>query len=247
MNEEEFITRRLSELADRAYQRDIITCSDFLNLHEQSLLKALRPRCPYSLRGGFDLAERKIACFGVDEASETYEPPLKCVLIEPLSKKFSDELTHRDFLGSLMGLGIKREKLGDIAVEDNSAHLICLEEIAPYVSENLTQVRHTSVKCEILDDIPQTMIKLPEITEIVIPSERLDALISEVWRLPRSKAKTLCEEGRVFVDSALTQNASKSLDGGEIVSVRGLGRFIFDGTVRETKKHRLRAGVRIFK
>ncbi len=247
MNEDEFITRRLSELADRAYQRDIKTYSDFLNLHEQSLLKALRPRYPYELRGGFDLAERKIACFGAKDAAGPDKPPLKCVLIEPLSKKFSDDLTHRDFLGSLMALGIKREKLGDIAVDDNSAYLICLEDIAPYISENLTQVRHTSVKCGIPDDIPKAVIKLPDVTEIVIPSERLDALISEVWKLPRSKAKALCEEGRVFVDSALTQNASKSLNGGEIVSVRGMGRFIFDGTVRETKKHRLRAEVRIFK
>ena len=114
----DFIQKRFEELSSRAANRYYTTFSDFLNMEEQSELLALRLNSPFRLYGGYDGAERCIAAFG-DECNEC-QFPISFIKIEPSSKKFADKLTHRDFLGSLMGLGIKRETLGDIIIKDNT-------------------------------------------------------------------------------------------------------------------------------
>ena len=110
----------------------------------------MRFAVPSSLAGGYDAAERKLACFGDEELCGYVEdPPICCIRIEPVNAKFSDALTHRDFLGSVMGLGLKREVLGDIVLEDNCGYLFCHDTVAPYIIEQLNQVRHTTVRCSV--------------------------------------------------------------------------------------------------
>ena len=106
--------KRLSEVAERASERCYVTFSDFLNMEDQSELSSLALPCDYVTFGGYDGAERAVAAFG--NGCEYAEFPIKIVEAAPLSQKFADKLLHRDFLGSLMGLGIKRSVLGDIVV-----------------------------------------------------------------------------------------------------------------------------------
>ena len=108
------LKKRFEELEDRAETRGYAVYSDFLTLAEQDVLLSAVP-CA-ELIGGYIAAERKIACFG-----ESYgaEPPCVWIKIAPRQQKFADKLTHRDFLGSLLGLGIKRELLGDIILEED--------------------------------------------------------------------------------------------------------------------------------
>ena len=173
-------------------------------------------------------------------------PPVQCVRIEPVQQKFADDLTHRDFLGSLMALGLRREVLGDIEIAENVGYLFCLESIAGFVCENLVSVRHTTVRCE-PSDPPEKLTAPPPVTELVVASERLDAAVAAVFRLSRSQAQELIEGEQVFLSGRAARSASAVLAPGTVVSVRRHGRFLYEGIARETKKGRLRVLVRIFK
>lgn len=247
MDEELQLKKRFEELYNRSYNNGCYTYTDFLTLAQQDILVKSLPKNGYSFWGGYENAERKIACFGSEEICGYADtPPVYCVKIEPLRQKFADALTHRDFLGSLMALGIKREALGDIIVFENTGYLFCLETITPYIVENCVSVRHTSVSCAVVDKPPVESVKLPDESETVTASLRCDAVIAAVYKLSRSESQKLFEQKLVFINSANCLNASQSLNENDLVSVRGKGRFIFCGKVLTTKKGRMRISVRIF-
>lgn len=246
-DENQLLIKRFEELCNRSYNKGIWVYSDFLTTAQQALLQSLKLGA-YSFWGGYDGAERRIACFGSEDFCG-YEafPPCVWLEIKPVQQKFADELTHRDFFGSVMALGLKREVLGDIIVYDNCAYLFCMESVSGYICENLTQVKHTTVVCSEVSAPPVESVALPEKEEFVIASERLDGVIASVYNLSRSVCKDLVEKGMVSVNSILTENPSKQLDEHDIVSVRGKGRFIYEGIARETKKGKIRANIRVYK
>lgn len=249
MDKEQLLKNRLTELAARADSRCIWTYSEFLTLAQQDELMRVERSlpCPVQLYGGLPAAERKIAVFGSEElCASPAAPPIVCVRIEPVRQKFADALTHRDFLGSLMALGIRREVLGDIAVLSNVGYLICLDSVSGYIADNLTEVRHTSVRCA-LCEMPEEVALPPEPVELVVASERLDAAVAAVFRLSRSEAQELISSERVFISGRMARSPSAEIRDGSVISVRGLGRFIYEGILRETRKGRLRIIVRIFK
>ena len=174
-------------------------------------------------------------------------PDFVCIRIEPVSQKFADELTHRDFFGSVMGLGLKREVLGDIIVFENCGYLFAHTTVSEYICENLTSVKHTTVRCCSVLSPPVESVALPPVSEVVVASERLDVLIAAVYGLSRSVCKEITEQGKVSVNSVIKTNAGMLLDEHDTVSVRGCGRFIFEGVLRQTKKGRQRAAVRIYR
>lgn len=228
------IEKRLEELNERAYERGYNTFSDFLNIEEQSVLKSTYLPCV--LFGGYPMAERVVAGFGDDLNDEKF--PIVCICVKPLMQKFADELSHRDFLGALMNLGIKRELLGDIIVKDNCGYILCLEHIAPYICENLERVRHTSVKCE-KSNLPNDLKNEAEPAEIFAASKRIDVVIAAVYNLSRNETSKLIKAEKVFVNSRLVTSNSYMLCDNDIVSVRGFGRFSFDKEIKTTKKGRL--------
>ncbi len=239
MTDTEQLKKRFAELHARAGKTGVPAASKFLNIAEQSELAA--SKLPAELYGGYDGAERRVAVFG---AFEGYEPPIVCVRISPVSKRFADELTHRDLLGALMALGVTRETLGDIIVTDNEGYLICLAAIADYIIKNLEEVKRTSVRCE-LSPVPETRGPGGGEISVVVPSERLDAVVAAVYRLSREDAKAAVFKGLVFVDSRQVLKAGAALNEGAAVTFRGKGRFTFLGVERETKKGRLRVRVLI--
>lgn len=245
--ENRLLIKRFEELSARGFNKGIWVYSDFLTTAQQALLLSLKLGA-VSFCGGYEGAERRIACFGSEEMCG-YEafPPCVWLEIKPVQQKFADELTHRDFFGSVMALGLKREVLGDIIVYDNSAYLFCMESVSAYIRENLTQVKHTTVTCAEVAAPPVESVAPPEEEEFVIASERLDGVIASVYNLSRSVCKELVEKGLVSVNSILTENPSKQLDEHDTVSVRGKGRFIYEGIARETKKGKLRANIRVYK
>lgn len=244
--EEALLIKRFKELENRSYNRGVYEYSDFLNIYEQDLLFR-NINTSFSLFGGYENAERQIAVFG-NEEDFGYSPsyPIVCILVSPLMQKFADDLTHRDFLGSVLGLGIKRETIGDIIIKNNTGYIFCLNTIADFITENLKKVRHTSVKCEKVTETPEEVN--PESTEkfIIVASERLDVIIAEIYNLSRSESNNLFLAKKVFVNGKLTENNSHKIKTGDIVSVRGFGRFNWLGTSGETKKGRLKANVEVF-
>ena len=215
----EILEKRLLELADRAEQRCYVTFSDFLNMEEESILSSLHFNIDCCLFGGYDGAERCIAAFGYE--AEGTDFPISIIKAEPVSPKFADKLSHRDFLGSLMGLGIKREVLGDIVIADNIGYIFCLNSIADYIVQSLSKVRHTIVKCSLVDSLPQSAVKKPEEEQLIVASERLDVIVSAVYHFSRSAVKELFVSGKVYVNSRLCENFSYIPKENDIISVRG--------------------------
>ena len=147
MNEEEVLVGRIQDLAEQCYHRDVPSHTEFLTLAEQDLFYRTVNKIPgvrYVLSGGYEAAERKAALFlpSYAEDGDASMLPIAVVRISPLNEKFADALSHRDFLGSLMNLGVERYKLGDIdrwkpGVSDlyggyGGLHLCGAEKSAPY-------------------------------------------------------------------------------------------------------------------
>lgn len=247
-DEENMLKKRFSELAERAYSKNIYTFTEFLSPSEQALLKTTVRGIPYRFEGGYDLAEKAVAVFGSEELCGYEESaPIVYIKIEPCSMKFSGELAHRDFLGSIMSLGIRRSTLGDLIVKNNIAYAPCLDNIADYICENLVEIKHTNVRCSIIEGIPENAMPMPVESEFVIASERLDSVISSIYKLSRSESKGLCEHEKVLVGGTPVLSASYTPKENDIISVRGHGKFIYCGIKLETKKGRLRCIAKVYR
>jgi RNA-binding protein YlmH len=239
--EEELFQKRLIDLSSKCYSKDIIIFSDFLNLNELNIFHISKGKLAATgckTFGGYDTAERQMIAFLPEALYHDYNYPIVCVQIIPLQKKFSDTLTHRDYLGAILNLGIDRNKIGDIIVKDKEAFLYCHEKIAPYICSELTRIKHTSVygKETVLTDL-QVEISLEEIRGTV-SSVRLDSLMALAFKSSRSGLCSLIEGKKVFVNGKLITSNAYFLKENDLVSVRGMGRFIYKETLNQTKKGR---------
>ena len=230
---DEMIKKRLFELAKRSYANGQYVFSNFLDMQELSCYYTMHPKLEFAkpcLCGGFPHSERQMLRFG-DAKDLGYELdfPIIYLKIEPLSLKFAEPLSHRDFLGALMNLGIERSCLGDICVHGNIAYVVCNQSIADFICQNLERVRHTAVSCKSCAELPaEAQPKLRE-QQILAASSRVDAVIAGVYNLSRAQAAELFRSRRVFINGRLCDNNSLKLQAEDVVSVRGHGRFIFDG------------------
>ena len=242
---------RLQDLARKSYQQNMFTFTGFLGLGEQDLFwqeeKELR-YASYRYCGGDEQCERKILRFGSEE-DLGYEEPfgIVCVHIAPLQEKFADDFSHRDFLGALMNLGIERSTLGDIRLGHKDAYLFCLETIAPYICDHLTQVKHTHVNCSLVEKMEDVIQEEPEEVTVQVASERLDAVIAKVYHKSRNEVLDLFRAGKIFVDGRLCESNSRLPKPEEVITVRGFGKFIYGGIKGETRKGKLSVVARVFR
>ena len=240
---------RFLDLADRSFRQNIFTFTGFLSLAEQDVLwqAADKARLRVILNGGAQQAERQMARFGDPDELGYEEPfPITCLRIEPLAEKFADQLTHRDFLGAIMNLGIDRSTVGDIFIDGKKGYVFCTDTIALWLMENLEQVRHTHVRCvkvESVSDIPGRQLSYREEN---VASLRCDVILAAVWKLSRSWSLELFRQKKVFINGRLTENNSYALKEGDVLSARGFGKFIFRGEKHTTKKGKLVVGVDLF-
>ena len=245
MENDKILVNRFRDLAEQSASGCYYTYSSFLSLAEQDLL--LKSGFGARLCGGYENAERKIAVFGSEEAfGYSEEPPIVCLKIEPRMQKYADALTHRDFLGSVIGLGLERDVTGDIIIHENVGYMFCLENIADFIAENLTKVRRTDVRCARVPAPPTESIQIPEERAFFVASERIDAVISAVYGFSRSESQKLFGQKLVFINSKLCENTDTHIPENATVSVRGHGRFIYCGIAKTTRKGRLCISARVF-
>lgn len=245
------IKKRLLELAERSYSHSVYTFTSFLGLSEQQVYYEISGQLSYAgcgMDGGSPLCERKMIRFGNEENLGYTAPyPIVCLRIEPLNLKFAENLTHRDFLGAIMNLGIERDTVGDIFVQDKEACLFCQESIAPYLTEHLVKVRRTRVKC-LVSEIPEQLTKPSlESVSLSVASPRIDGVISKLYNMARSQSQELFRTGKIFINGRMTENGSYILKADDSVTVRGHGRFIYAGTQGETRKGKQRITVEIYR
>lgn len=247
-NEDKLLSKRFSELASKSDSGGYFTFTDFLGLAEQSVfadtLKVIG-KVPHTAFGGAEGAERIMIRFGDKDALGYEEPfPISVIKAEPKSQKFADKLTHRDFLGSLMNLGIERSCLGDIVISDNVGYIFAKEDMADYICESLTKIKHTDVKLSIVSEIPGGELFKTEGISIQLSSERLDAAVAKVFNLSRDEAQATFRRGLVFVSGKVCESLSYTPKIGDVISVRGFGRFIYDGSFGLSKKGKINVAIR---
>ncbi len=261
-----FLAGRIRDLATRAYNNGFVTATEFLSMSEQNeFYKILAAEgvqanqksycgAEYVIYGGYEVAERAVICFLPDYidresflASEKADNNvIVCIHVTPVNNKFSDDLTHRDYLGAMMNLGIERDQTGDILTGEKEAYVFATREIAEVICKELIRIRHTSVKCEMVS-ADDCSIR-PEFKEVSgsVASERIDAILAFVYHLSRSEAQKLIESESVFIDGRTAYSGRYDLKPGSRVSVRGHGKFIYDGPSGTTRKGRLFVNVRVF-
>ena len=234
---------RLKDLADKSYKQNIFTFSSFLGLAELDVFYRMEKELSFShpaLFGGDEGAERQLVRFGSpEEFGYEEEYPISCIHVKPLISKFSDDFSHRDFLGALMNLGIERGCIGDIRVGNKEGYLYCLSNMADYICENLLQIKHTHVSCQVVEHMSEVGTDEPKEVEVLASSLRLDGCISKLYNMSRSESISLFQSAKVYVDGRLTENNSRMLKENEVVNVRGYGKFRFCGVKYQTKKGKL--------
>lgn len=191
--------------------------------------------CHTEYFGGYEGAERVfLGCFPY--ASSKYIFPVTAITF---CFRKNDTLSHRDFLGALMSLGISRETVGDILTEPGRAVVFVADEIKKFVITQISKIGNVGVTVKEGYDLP-----LPEGDRLAefsatAASDRLDCVIAAVCGISRAKACEKIESGAVTVNSAPALKQTKAVCGGDVISVRGSGRFILDSLEDRTKKNRL--------
>lgn len=191
----------------------------------------------FKITGLNEDAERKIIYFFKEYVD--FSDVENVLSIVKIAHNSDVNLNHRDYLGSILSLGIEREFVGDILVDKNIAYVILMKPIDEFLLYNLEKVRNQNVVVSIETELPKIEKKFEEIT-INIPSMRLDALISKFTNLSREKAQNIIKSGDVRVDFEICKNNSKLIEAESVIAVRGYGKFFVSGIISETKKQRLR-------
>lgn len=237
----------LAHVLDRAQQaqsRNIPVATDFLSPQQQVQTKDLLrlagiPETAYLFWGGYEGAERTMAFFlpdWLEAESATEECPLKVLRA---SFREEEKLTHRDFLGSLMGMGIVREKLGDILVSADSADLVVSDSVADFLLQSWNGAGRAKLSVSAIEP-NHIHIPVAAVQEIrdTVSSLRLDAVCSTGFRMARGKAADLIASGRVQVNWRECTKSDKLLAAGDTVSARGFGKLELTEVGGLTKKGR---------
>lgn len=236
----------LSKALDRAafcIKNYEMTFTDFLNpIRAFEILDFVRAETGLNTAafGGADGCERLMAAFAPEYMSIENDVFPIVPLKVSYEAKFSKKLTHRDFLGSVLGLGIAREKVGDIVLKDGYCVVFVSEDIADYICANLEKVSRTGVKCNKFK-IAEGFSVFSDVKELtlIVSSLRLDAVIAAAFKISRGAAAELIKCGKVFVNWKNEQNVSKSVAENGIITARGYGRIKIGTIEGKTKKDRI--------
>lgn len=246
MTENELLLARVEDCIAACDESYLITSTNFLDIYQQStVIEYLKKRSEvkYELYGGFDDSERKTAVFfpdyadGVDYIKEN--PDLSPIVALNIKKDSFSSLSHRDYLGAVMGLGIRREAVGDIIVSDNGCSMAVIKSVAPYIKENLTSVGRGSVKVEISESFDNTGSEAVfETKRCYVSSMRLDAVVAVAFSLSRNTAAEKIRRGEVLMNGVVMSKPDIRVPFGAKLVIHGSGKVIVDEDVGVTKKGR---------
>lgn len=212
----------------------------FLDLHEQAVVRREQGRfagCRWKLLGGYPEAERCLLVVYPDyfDVSDGDCPICSLAFRYRLSRR----LTHRDFLGTLLSAGVRRDKIGDILCGEGLSVVFVREEIADYVCEQVDRIGGEGVTVVPNYDGPLPITREYEDIQETIASARLDVAVKTLTRLSREKAADLIRLGSVSVDHLPVISVSAPISAPCTISIRGCGRFLVDQIGPETKKGRI--------
>ena len=242
--EERVLLARVLDKLELSQNRGVPAHTPFLSPGEQASVQDLlnawgRPRCVWT--GGYEGAERQVCRFLPDwqepeDALADLEGPLAA--LEALFPRDAS-LSHRDILGGLMGLGLTREKLGDILMEEGRCQLVALREALPILLSQWEGAGRYKVRLkEIpLDQLTPAPVQVKTIRDTVA-SPRLDAVLGAGFSLSRSKAAAYISAGKVAVNHRECLKGDKLIEEGDVLTCRGLGKCVVKEVPGQSKKGR---------
>lgn len=234
--EDEQLMKRLDELAMRASKTGFCCFTSFLSPAEAQWAQASanRQRVNLSFSGGFEDAERCIGCFWEEEEPEDF--PLAVL---ELTWPHQSAPGHRDVLGSVMGLGIKRSCTGDIVLLEDRGYLFCEKNMADHIAQTLLSAGRIHLQIRRLEECPQ--LEAPKGQEVhdTVHSLRLDAVLAAGFNLSRGDAADLITASHVKLRHLPTERTDARVQEGDVISARGYGRLAVEEVGAPTKKGRL--------
>lgn len=245
--EDVLFLRHIADKDKLCRSKNILTSTGFLDTHQQSLVFEHKNElfCPFVLWGGFDDAERKVMFFLPDYLEEV---PSDEILVVKASFSKGVKLAHKDFLGSALGLGIKRENTGDILICEDFAQIFILPKLADFFLTNYTNAGRQSISCSIITTDEITLPKQDtQLKTVTLASMRGDCIISALFSISRSKATELIEKGRVFVNDIPFLKPDRPLSSGDKVKVTKSGRAYIEEIGGKSRKGRTFVTFRVYR
>ena len=247
--DDKLLIAKILDKAKKSEYAQVQVSSDFLDPGRISLVEKALSFCNdvnYTVYGGYIGAERKAVIFYPEfmEDSIDYSDIFYNLSIKP---KNMGNMNHRDFLGSLLGLGIKREKIGDILVKEDHCNVIVMADICDYIKFNLEKVGNTGVEVDTCD-LEELQFFEPKLRDIkaTVASLRLDSVAGAGFGLSRSKIADLIKGDKVNLNWQTTDNVSKMIKQGDIISIKGKGRIVVENIGGVTKKGRISVLIKKF-
>lgn len=238
--DDKILVSHVMDLAERAERTGTVTYSPFLNPREARLAKGFC-RGGYRIEeyGGYDGAERVQLAFCPFDYDEP-EFPVRAVRVKTSDGR---ELSHRAYLGAVLSLGIKREKIGDIAVNGGEAIVLCHGATADFICMNLSRVASSTVKCEMCSDEIR-LERRYDISTSTVASMRLDCVLSAALGKSREASCELIKGGLVQVNYEEARSPSAHVKSGDTISARGFGKMVIEADGSETRKGRARITIK---
>lgn len=242
----QYEVEKVSDKIEFCKTRNKIVNTDFLDMSAKGeVQKYLNGESfkNYFFEGGKENADRSILVIYPEKITEEMARNNINKILEVIRIKLPKELKyeHREYLSGIMKLGLKREKFGDIIVNNVGADIVVLKEVSEYLKQGLmelTRFRKSEIDIVDISEIKNIATKFEEFT-IIVASLRLDNFVSELARCSRTRAEELIINQRVFLNSAIAEKTAKKVEIGDIITIRGKGKFIFDSIERETRNDRL--------
>lgn len=247
---EPYLCQRLQDLADQADKQGFVTHSTFLSPAErdEAAIWLKKNRIPCLFSGGFADAERQAVFFlpdymanvevsGADPADDILPDTITALKLDTPGRSASP--SHRDYLGSLLGLGIKRSQIGDILVSDHTAFVMVLASIAGFIENNLERIGGLPVD---VTSVPLSAVSVPsrscESIRITVASMRLDKIAAGGFRLPRTEMADLIRSGAVQLNWREEVRPDQPVPVGAVITLRGYGRIRLAGEEGLSRKDR---------
>ncbi len=245
--EDRLLVAKMLDQVSLCKKRNKLQCTDFLDERQVHLLQKAIQRMNiqnYVIYGGFEEAQRQVIVFYPENWNEeilekNYDSIIQVIRIT-LPNDLKGSYNHRDYLGGLMKLGLKREKIGDIVVWEEGADILVRNEIVPFLEQHLTTLtRFQKAQISVVSvlELHQVNLQKQEI-EITVSSMRLDNIVSELSKTSRTKAEEFIKQERVILNYETIAKDSKLVKIGDKLTIRGKGKFEIREQVGNTKKGR---------
>lgn len=238
--EDALLKKRILELRKRAEFAYRTEFTDFLTLSEIETAKTVLSGSNFRFYGGVPDAERQMLCIAPEDIEITTELfPICGMRITPKNLKFAENLSHRDVLGSVLGLGLERSVIGDIYLKDKEAFLFCAEHISDFLAENLSQIRHTNVSCCVMQTEESEFEREFQVIARTVAANRIDAIAAAAFGVSRSSTATAISGGKIFINGREITSPSVQVKEGDVISFRGEGKARLKELGGLTKKGRI--------